>query len=243
MLMNGAHPMSVRNPRLRHGHPVSRNPFDALQLATRTLWEVKTDNFDTYSDFLKGRVIRDHVVELRSERALTRACGFDFRVGVRSEEHQEALGEEAIGSAPHRVAGRAAEERLGGAIESDHAMGRVHAHDGDGRRADHRTQLRLARTQLGLDLAPGPGRRHQRLGQVVELADGEGAEGGDFALAQRVRAVLDRPHDPPHPARHEQGEADGDQDEGPGDEVPAPAGIPAEQDNCGDGTERQTREE
>ena len=63
MLMNGAHPVSVRNPRLRH--------------------------------FLKGRVIRDQVVELRSERALARACGFDFRVGVRSEEHKEALGEEA----------------------------------------------------------------------------------------------------------------------------------------------------
>ncbi|RYZ16992.1 MAG: hypothetical protein EOO70_03135 [Myxococcaceae bacterium] len=74
---------------------VNGKNFDALQLATRTLWEVKTDNFDTYSDFLKGRVIRDQVAKLRSERALARACGFDFRVGVRSEAHQEALGEEA----------------------------------------------------------------------------------------------------------------------------------------------------
>ncbi|NOK19668.1 DUF6310 domain-containing protein [Corallococcus carmarthensis] len=74
---------------------VNGKNFDALQLATRTLWEVKTDNFDTYSDFLRGRVIRDQVAKMRSERALALACGFDFRVGVRSEAHQEALGEEA----------------------------------------------------------------------------------------------------------------------------------------------------
>jgi len=70
---------------------VNGKNFDALQLATRTLWEVKTDNFDTYSDFLKGQVIRDHVRKMRIERALALACGFDFRVGVRSEAHQEAL--------------------------------------------------------------------------------------------------------------------------------------------------------
>ncbi|QAT84919.1 hypothetical protein EJ065_3356 [Corallococcus coralloides] len=69
--------------------------FDALQLATRTPWEVKTDNFDTYSDFLKGRVLSDQVAEMRSEREIARACGFDFRVGVRSEAHKEALGEQA----------------------------------------------------------------------------------------------------------------------------------------------------
>ncbi len=74
---------------------VNGKHFDALQLATRTLWEVKTDNFDTYSDFLKGRVIRDQVQKMRSERALALACGFDFRVGVRSEAHQEALEEAA----------------------------------------------------------------------------------------------------------------------------------------------------
>jgi hypothetical protein len=70
---------------------VNGKNFDALQLATRTLWEVKTDNFDTYSDFLKGQVIRDQVRKMRIERALALACGFDFRVGVRSEAHQEAL--------------------------------------------------------------------------------------------------------------------------------------------------------
>jgi hypothetical protein len=74
---------------------VNGKHFDALQLATRTLWEVKTDNFDTYSDFLQGQVIRDQVPKMRSERALALACGFDFRVGVLSEAHKEALENEA----------------------------------------------------------------------------------------------------------------------------------------------------
>nr|WP_128798527.1 DUF6310 domain-containing protein [Corallococcus coralloides] len=74
---------------------VNGKHFDALQLTTRVLWEVKTDNFDTFSDFLQGQVIRDQVPEMRIERDLARACGFDFRVGVRSEEHKEALEEAA----------------------------------------------------------------------------------------------------------------------------------------------------
>jgi hypothetical protein len=74
---------------------VNGKHFDALQLATRTLWEIKTDNFDTYSDFLQGQVLRDQVLEMRSERALALACGFDFRVGVRSQAHKEALEDEA----------------------------------------------------------------------------------------------------------------------------------------------------
>jgi hypothetical protein len=70
---------------------VNGKNFDALQLATRVLWEIKTDNFDTYSDFLQGQVIRDQVTKMRIERGLARACGFDFRIGVRSEAHQEEL--------------------------------------------------------------------------------------------------------------------------------------------------------
>ncbi len=31
----------------------------------------------------------------RRERDLARACGFDFRIGVRSEAHKEALEEDA----------------------------------------------------------------------------------------------------------------------------------------------------
>ncbi|EPX64710.1 hypothetical protein D187_000132 [Cystobacter fuscus DSM 2262] len=60
--------------------------FDALQLSTRTLWEVKTDNFDTYPPELRRIVLEDQVPELAHERALALACGFDFKVGVRSAQ-------------------------------------------------------------------------------------------------------------------------------------------------------------
>jgi hypothetical protein len=70
---------------------VNGKNFDALQLATHTLWEVKTDNFDTYPRDLRGFVIRDQVPKLLIERDLARACGFDFRVGVRSAAHKAAL--------------------------------------------------------------------------------------------------------------------------------------------------------
>ncbi|WP_338021971.1 DUF6310 domain-containing protein [Archangium gephyra] len=70
---------------------VNGKNFDALQLATRTLWEVKTDNFDTYPPDLRRIVLDDQVPKMRLERDLARACGFDFRVGVRSAAHQAAL--------------------------------------------------------------------------------------------------------------------------------------------------------
>jgi hypothetical protein len=70
---------------------VNGKHFDALQLATRTLWEVKTDNFDAYTDELQEIVVRGQVPKLRLERDLARACGFDFRVGVRSAAHKTAL--------------------------------------------------------------------------------------------------------------------------------------------------------
>ena len=74
---------------------VNGKNFDALQLATRMLWEVKTDNFDTYTLDLRRIVLDDQVPKLQHERALALACGFDFHVGVRSEAHKEALEEEA----------------------------------------------------------------------------------------------------------------------------------------------------
>ncbi len=70
---------------------VSGKHFDALQLRERVLWEVKTDNFDTYSTFLRRQVIDNQLPELRRERDLARSCGFDFRVGVRSRAHKAAL--------------------------------------------------------------------------------------------------------------------------------------------------------
>ncbi|MET0404050.1 MAG: DUF6310 domain-containing protein [Cystobacter sp.] len=65
--------------------------FDALQLTTRTLWEVKTDSFDTYPLELREVVLVDQLPELQHERALALACGFDFKVGVRSAAHRDAL--------------------------------------------------------------------------------------------------------------------------------------------------------
>ncbi|WP_395844454.1 DUF6310 domain-containing protein [Cystobacter fuscus] len=70
---------------------VNGKNFDALQQAARTLWEVKTDNFDTYPPDLRRIVLNDQVLELQYERALALACGFDFRVGVRSPAHKIAL--------------------------------------------------------------------------------------------------------------------------------------------------------
>ncbi|WPB82695.1 DUF6310 domain-containing protein [Archangium violaceum] len=70
---------------------VNGKNFDALQLATRTLWEVKTDNYDTYPPELREIVLADQVPDLQHERALALACGFDFKVGVRSATHKAAL--------------------------------------------------------------------------------------------------------------------------------------------------------
>ncbi|WP_342742560.1 DUF6310 domain-containing protein [Stigmatella erecta] len=70
---------------------VNAKHFDALQLRARVLWEIKTDNFDTYSLYLQRTVPEQQVPELRRERDLARACGFDFRVGVRSAAHKAAL--------------------------------------------------------------------------------------------------------------------------------------------------------
>jgi hypothetical protein len=70
---------------------VNGKAFDALQPPTRTLWEIKTDNFDTYPPDLRDIVIRSQGPKLRLERDLARACGSDFRVGVRSAAHKAAL--------------------------------------------------------------------------------------------------------------------------------------------------------
>ncbi|NTX03276.1 hypothetical protein HUA75_16025 [Myxococcus sp. CA040A] len=84
----------------RNGFPgsdvlVNGKRFDALQVGERVLWEVKTDNFDTFSVYLQRIVPGKQVAELRRERALALSCGFDFRIGVRSAEHKDALEVEA----------------------------------------------------------------------------------------------------------------------------------------------------
>jgi hypothetical protein len=70
---------------------VNGKAFDALQPAARVLWEIKTDNFDTYPPDLRDIVIKNQGPKLRLERDLARACGFDFRVGVRSAKHKARL--------------------------------------------------------------------------------------------------------------------------------------------------------
>jgi len=75
------------------GHDVLVNGkrFDALQVGVRVLWEIKTDNFDTYTADLQRIVIDKQVLELQRERELARVCGFDFRVGVLSVTHKAVL--------------------------------------------------------------------------------------------------------------------------------------------------------
>jgi hypothetical protein len=70
---------------------VNGKAFDALQVVAGVLWEVKTDNFDTYPLELQDIVLRKHVRDFLVERELARACGFDFRVGVRSATHKAML--------------------------------------------------------------------------------------------------------------------------------------------------------
>ncbi|NTX06010.1 hypothetical protein HUA75_30060 [Myxococcus sp. CA040A] len=65
--------------------------FDALQVGARVLWEIKTHQFDTYSDFLRDRVVEDQLEELQEDRDIAAACGYSFVVGVSSAAHKDAL--------------------------------------------------------------------------------------------------------------------------------------------------------
>ncbi|RKG92916.1 DUF6310 domain-containing protein [Corallococcus terminator] len=69
--------------------------FDALQVGVRVLWEIKTDQFDTYNAFLRGRVIKGQAAKMREERNIALSCGYRFVVGVSTEAHREALEREA----------------------------------------------------------------------------------------------------------------------------------------------------
>lgn len=65
--------------------------YDALVLSRRTLWEVKTDDFEKQSPRSQDFFVKVKLPELRRERALARACGYDFIIGVRSKAHMLAL--------------------------------------------------------------------------------------------------------------------------------------------------------
>lgn len=70
---------------------VNRKRFDALQVGVPVLWEIKTDRFDKYNDFVQEQAIRTEVPDLQEERDIAEACGYGFVIGVSTEAHKEAL--------------------------------------------------------------------------------------------------------------------------------------------------------
>lgn len=70
---------------------VNGKSFDGLVLATRTLWEVKTDAFDKHSPHSQAFFARVKLPEIQREKRLAEACGYGFSVGVRSPAHKAAL--------------------------------------------------------------------------------------------------------------------------------------------------------
>ncbi|NRD58859.1 hypothetical protein HQQ75_37715 [Corallococcus exiguus] len=65
--------------------------YDALVLSRRTLWEVKTDDFEKHSPRSRNFFVSMKLPELQREAKLARECGYDFAIGVRSEAHRTAL--------------------------------------------------------------------------------------------------------------------------------------------------------
>jgi len=70
---------------------VNGKQFDALQLVMRTLWEVKTDDFDIHSPRSQAFFAKVKLPEIRREARLAMECGYKFAVGVKSAAHKETL--------------------------------------------------------------------------------------------------------------------------------------------------------
>ncbi|WP_308686704.1 DUF6310 domain-containing protein [Stigmatella ashevillensis] len=70
---------------------VNGKQFDALVLATRTLWDIKTDNFEKHNQHSQQFFARVKLSELQREKRLAEACGYRFFVGVRSVAHKAAI--------------------------------------------------------------------------------------------------------------------------------------------------------
>jgi len=70
---------------------VNGKHFDALALAARTLWEVKTDKFDIHSPRSQAFFAKVKLPEIRREARLAKECGYNFVVGVKSAAHKAAL--------------------------------------------------------------------------------------------------------------------------------------------------------
>jgi hypothetical protein len=70
--------------------PLGSKKFDALSPAN-TLWEVKTEAYSTYSDFLKRITISLTVAEATFELAVAVSCGYGFVLGVTDPEYMTDL--------------------------------------------------------------------------------------------------------------------------------------------------------
>jgi hypothetical protein len=70
---------------------VNGKNFDALQLATRTLWDVKTDDFEKQPPRSQNFLARVKLPEMQREKRLAEACGYNFVVGVKSAAHKAVL--------------------------------------------------------------------------------------------------------------------------------------------------------
>ncbi|WP_306440870.1 DUF6310 domain-containing protein [Corallococcus aberystwythensis] len=65
--------------------------FDGLVLTTRTLWDVKTDDFEKQLPRSQRFFVRMKLPELRREAKIARDCGYNFVIGVRSAAHKAVL--------------------------------------------------------------------------------------------------------------------------------------------------------
>jgi hypothetical protein len=70
---------------------VNGKNFDALQLATRTLWDVKTDDFEKQPPRSQNFLVRVKLPEIQREKRLAEECGYKFVIGVKSAAHKVVL--------------------------------------------------------------------------------------------------------------------------------------------------------
>ncbi|MBE4752050.1 hypothetical protein G4177_28170 [Corallococcus sp. ZKHCc1 1396] len=65
--------------------------FDALQVGVRVLWEIKTQQFDSYSKFIRRREIETELEQIEREQDAAAACGYGYVIGVSTQAHKDAL--------------------------------------------------------------------------------------------------------------------------------------------------------
>jgi hypothetical protein len=65
--------------------------FDALQVGARVLWEIKTHQFNTYTDFIRRQEIEKELEQIEKEKDAAAACGYGYVIGVSTQAHKDAL--------------------------------------------------------------------------------------------------------------------------------------------------------